>query len=178
MDDLVHQGKILYWGTSEWTGEQLEYVHGLCSQHGYYGPQVEQPEYNLLARERFEQDVREVVQTSGMGVVTWSPLASGLLTGKYAKGLPRGSRLERVEWLRANLYKPENVTKAEQLMSVAKKVDCSPTQLALAWVAAQPAVSSVILGATRMQQIEENLGARQVKIDADSMAELDRVFAY
>lgn len=177
MDDLVRRGKVLYWGTSEWTGEQLREAHAICERYGYYKPQVEQPQYSLIAREKFESDVQDVVQSLGMGVVTWSPLASGMLTGKYDQGVREG-RLASMEWLKENIYTTENVGRVKTMKSLADRLGCSRSQLALAWVKAQPGVSSVILGATREEQLLENLGALKVSVTEEVDAELTKLFGY
>jgi voltage-dependent potassium channel beta subunit len=176
MDDLVHRGKVLYWGTSEWSGEQLRAAHELCRKEGWYPPQVEQPQYSLLVRSRFEGEIVPATENLGMGNVIWSPLASGLLTGKYDKGLPKGSRLAELDYVRQWVYKEEWIEKVRRFADVAKKAGCSRAQLALAWAVSRPGVSSVILGATRLEQLKENLGALDVKPDAAVLKELDRLF--
>lgn len=176
MDDLVHQGKVLYWGTSEWTGDQLGEVHRICDHRNLYAPQVEQPQYSLLARAKFEQDVRPVAADKGMGLVVWSPLAFGILTGKYDKGLAPGSRLAQIGWLREAYYQEEAVEPARRFKPIADKVGCTRAQLALAWVVGQPGVSSVILGATRVEQLKENLEALKLEIPDDTRAALDEIF--
>jgi voltage-dependent potassium channel beta subunit len=175
MDDLVHQGKILYWGTSEWTGEQLREAHRICEQGGFYKPQVEQPQYNLLAREKFEEDVAPTAARLGMGLVTWSPLASGALTGKYDHAVKDG-RLSRIDWLRETLLTPENQSRILEFKKVADEIGVSRTELALAWTAFHPHVSSVILGATRIEQLEQNLAALKVRISAELDQKLKRIF--
>ncbi len=176
MDDLIHQGKILYWGTSEWTGSQLREVNDLCNAANLYRPQVEQPQYSLLARAKFEQDVRPVAVEYGMGLVLWSPLAFGMLTGKYDDGLPQGSRLQRLEWLREEAIADERIERVRKFKTQADRAGCSRAQLALAWAAAQPGVSSVILGVTRIDQLRENLDALSVEITDDMAAALDEAF--
>ncbi len=176
MDDLVHQGKVLYWGTSEWTGAQLAELHGLCDRRHLYFPQVEQPRYSLLARAKFEQDVLPAAQRFGMGTVVWSPLEMGILTGKYDEGLPADSRLARIDWLRESELKTQKVEQARAFKPLADRLGCSRTQLALAWAASQPGVSSVILGVTSLEQLRENLAARKLEITADVSAELDKLF--
>ncbi|MGE0631000.1 MAG: aldo/keto reductase [Pseudobdellovibrionaceae bacterium] len=178
MDDLVHQGKVLYWGTSEWTGDQLEEVNALCRSHGFYRPQVEQPQYNLITRKKFEMDVAPVAHSEGMGLVTWSPLASGTLTGKYDAGVPQDSRLANIEWLRNEFLTPKNIERVLQMKKIADELGCSRSQLALAWTHFQESVSSVILGATKTEQLQENLGALNVKMTADVDKELKRLFSF
>lgn len=176
MDDLVHQGKVLYWGTSEWSGEQLREVHGLCETRNLYRPQVEQPQYSLVERRKFEGDVREAAAELGMGLVVWSPLASGLLTGKYDAGIPAGSRLDKIAWLREGILTPDRVAQVKRFKQVADELGCSRAQLALAWAAAQPGVSSVITGATRVEQWTENLGALKLALQPATLKALDDLF--
>ncbi len=176
MDDLVRQGKVLYWGTSEWTADQLRAAHAVAADHGAYAPQVEQPQYNLLVRERVEQDVQPAAADLGMGLVLWSPLASGLLTGKYDEVVPDDTRLARMDWLREQLFVGDGRERVRSMKALAEQAGCTRTQLALAWAAARPGVSSVILGATSLGQLQENLGALDVTIDADLAAALDALF--
>ncbi|WP_374034153.1 aldo/keto reductase [Bdellovibrio bacteriovorus] len=177
MDDLIHHGKILYWGTSEWTAEQIQEAIDICDKGGYYKPQVEQPQYNLLVRDKFETNVQPKAQQHGMGLVTWSPLASGMLTGKYDKGVSEG-RLSRIDWLKDTFYTEKNSQRVWELKGIADKLECSRTQLALAWTAAQPGVSSVILGATSIEQLQENLGALKVEITPEIDKDIKKIFAY
>jgi aryl-alcohol dehydrogenase-like predicted oxidoreductase len=176
LDDLVRAGKVLYWGTSEWTGAQLRQAAAICDKRNLYMPQVEQPQYNLLARTRFETDVAPVAQDLGMGTVVWSPLASGFLTGKYDRGIPEGSRLSRIEWLKDGLYTPDKIQKVLAFGQTAQRLGVTRTQLALAWAAGHPAVSSVILGATRLEQLQENLGALNVALKAADRGEIESLF--
>ena len=176
MSDLVRAGKILYWGTSEWTGEQLRQVSQYCDSRFIYRPQVEQPQYSLLAREKFERDVAPTTASLGMGTVVWSPLASGVLTGKYDRGVPPGSRLEQIEWLRDGLLTEAKLSPVRAFAAKAAAWNVSRTKLALAWAMSHSAVSSVILGATSVEQLVENLGALQVKLDSGAKAELDQLF--
>ncbi|MEQ8766072.1 MAG: aldo/keto reductase [Planctomycetota bacterium] len=176
MDDLVHQGKVLYWGTSEWSGDQIRRAHGLADRRNLYGPQVEQPQYSLLFRERVEIDVQPAAAERGMGLVVWSPLASGVLTGKYDDGVPEKTRLGQIDWLREQLLTDERLEKVRAFKSVADDVGCSRAQLALAWTAAQPGISSVITGATSIEQLQENLGAREVTITPEVSAAIDKIF--
>jgi voltage-dependent potassium channel beta subunit len=176
MDDLVHQGKVLYWGTSEWTGEQLREAHAVADRRNLYAPRVEQPQYSLLHRQRIETDVQPAADETGMGLVLWSPLASGLLTGKYDDGVPEGSRLSRIAFLRDRLVQDDLVGAVREMKAIADDLGCSRTQLALAWAKEQPGVSSVILGATSVAQLEENLGALDVAIDDSVRERLDALF--
>lgn len=176
MDDLVRAGKIIYWGTSEWSGAQLRHAHGIAERRHQVGPQVEQPQYSLIARARLEQDVRPVASDLGMGLVVWSPLASGLLTGKYDDGVPEGSRLERIDWLRERLLTDAKIERVRRFGQLATELGHTRAQVALAWVASRAGISSVITGATRVEQLEENLGALDVELPPDAMVQLDELF--
>jgi len=173
MDDLVHQGKILYWGTSEWTGAQIQEVLNLCEQHNLYKPQVEQPQYNMLVRNKVENDVLPVTQSNGIGLVVWSPMASGLLTGKYDEALPDDSRLARLDWLRDALYKAETIAAIRKLKPIADDLGATRAQLAIAWTLRQPGVSSAITGATKVAQLEDTLRAIDLKLDDDVLDRID-----
>lgn len=175
MDHLVRQGKVLYWGTSEWPAEKLVEVHGLCDRHGLYPPLVEQPEYSMLVRERVEEEVVPTAAARGMGLVTWSPLAMGMLTGKYDDGVPEGSRLDRIGSFRKSYLTDENVARVRELADVARERGCTRAQLALAWILRLRTVSSVITGATALSQLEENLGALDVELDGEALARIDAI---
>jgi len=177
MDDLVHQGKILYWGTSEWSAADIMRAHGLAREYGLTPPQMEQPQYNMLHRERVEEEYLPLYREIGLGTTIWSPLASGLLSGKYAKGIPTGSRatLTGYEWLRKNVITPENVEKAKQLEPIARDLDCTLAQLALAWCLRNPNVSTVISGASRPEQVSENMKALEAapKLDPSVLEQVE-----
>jgi voltage-dependent potassium channel beta subunit len=160
MDDLVHQGKVLYWGTSEWRAGQIAQACGLARANGLYPPAVEQPHYNLLVRRIVEDELAPLANDLGLGLVTWSPLRSGLLSGKYAGGIPEGSRfsLQDYTWLR-RLLSEDNLAKVRDLDGVASDLGVTPAQLAIAWILRLPQVSSVITGATQVRQVEENVRA-------------------
>jgi voltage-dependent potassium channel beta subunit len=177
MDDLVRAGKILYWGTSEWSGEQLRKAAAVCDRRNLYFPAVEQPQYNLLTRKRYEEDVAPVCRDLGMGTVVWSPLASGMLTGKYDSGIPENSRLARIDWLKDGLYTEDRIAKIKEFGRIAAELSITRTQLALAWAAANPVVSSVILGATSHNQLMENLGALNVNMTPELRARLEALFS-
>jgi aryl-alcohol dehydrogenase-like predicted oxidoreductase len=177
MDDLVHQGKILYWGTSEWTGSQLREAHTLADRRNLYAPVVEQPQYSLLARRKVERDVWPQAQSLGMGLVVWSPLASGVLTGKYDDGIPPGSRLDRIEWLRDGLLQADKLDRVRRFAEVAADVGVRRAELAIAWALHQPGVSSVILGATSLGQLDQNLAALDVPFTAELSERLGAIFA-
>jgi voltage-dependent potassium channel beta subunit len=159
MDDLVRQGLILYWGTSEWTGADIMHAHGIAMELGLTPPQMEQPQYNMLHRERVEKEYLPLYREIGLGTTTWSPLLSGLLSGKYNKGIPSGSRasLEGYGWLKETVLTPENITKVQGLEPIARELGCTMAQLALAWARRSENVSTVITGATRPEQVEENI---------------------
>ena len=176
MDDLVHQGKVLYWGTSEWSADQLREVHQLCDLRNLYRPQVEQPQYSLLARARFEGEIRPAAAELGMGLVVWSPLFSGLLTGKYDRGIPHDARLGQIDWLREEIYSEEIVARVRQFKPIAEELGCSRAQLALAWAAAAAGVSSVILGATRLEQLQQNLASLAIEITDEIRGRVDTLF--
>lgn len=177
MDDLVRQGKVLYWGTSEWTADQIREAHRICKEGGYYRPQVEQPQYSLIARERMEKEIIPTAGELGMGLVTWSPLASGFLTGKYDEGITEG-RLKNMDWLRELLMVPQNIDRVKKMKLIAEKLGISRSELAIAWVLKQTNISSVILGATSPQQLSENLKALKVNMDWELRSELQELFHY
>jgi aryl-alcohol dehydrogenase-like predicted oxidoreductase len=163
MDDLVHQGKVLYWGTSEWRSGQIAHAVGIARQWGLYAPAVEQPQYNMFTRSIVETELVEAAHQHGIGLVTWSPLASGILTGKYNEGIPEGTRLAdpNYAWLR-DFVTDEKIAKVQQLAKIARELDCTLAQLAIAWLLRIPEVSSVITGASRVSQVHENLKAIEI----------------
>ncbi|MGC1550307.1 MAG: aldo/keto reductase [Rhodanobacter sp.] len=171
MDTLVRQGKVLYWGTSEWPAEAIEQAHRLARELHAYAPVAEQPQYNLLHRERVEKEYAPLYANHGMGTTIWSPLASGLLTGKYNDGVPSDTRLAQpgYEWLRDEvLGQGDRIAKVRRLQPIADELGCSMAQLALAWCLLNPHVSTVLLGASRLEQLEQNLAALDVlpRLDA------------
>ncbi len=165
MHDLIVQGHVLYWGTSEWSASQIEAAHAACDRLGLHHPVVEQPQYNLFHRARVEKEYAALYRGPGLGTTIWSPLASGLLTGKYDKGVPKGTRLDTpgLEWLRDELLKKPGIEKklaaVSRLSAIARDVGTSLPRLALAWCLKNPNVSTVILGASKVEQLTENLGA-------------------
>jgi voltage-dependent potassium channel beta subunit len=179
MDDLVHQGKILYWGTSEWSAGEIMRAHEIAREYDLNPPQMEQPQYNMLHRDRVEKEYLPLYREIGLGTTIWSPLASGLLSGKYAKGIPPGSRatLPGYEWLKKNTITPQNIEKAKQLEPIARDLDCTLAQLALAWCLKNPNVSTVITGASRPEQISENMKALEVapKLDSEVLGQVEAV---
>jgi voltage-dependent potassium channel beta subunit len=164
MDALVRQGKVLYWGTSEWPADAILDAHAIARAHALQPPTMEQPQYNLLHRERVEREYDPLYRQYGMGTTVWSPLASGLLTGKYADGVPAGSRFaqEGYTWLQRELQGEEGarrMERARRFCSVARELGVEPAPLAIAWCLRNPDVSTVILGASRAEQLQQNLGA-------------------
>jgi voltage-dependent potassium channel beta subunit len=161
MDILIKQGKILYWGTSEWSAAEIMRAHGIARELGLTPPQMEQPQYNMLHRERVEKEYLPLYREIGLGTTTWSPLLSGLLTGKYNKGIPEGSRaaLKGYGWLSRDIITPANISKVKALEPIAKELGCTMAQLALAWVRRNENVSTVITGATTPEQVEENVSS-------------------
>ena len=161
MHDIIESGRALYWGTSEWEAHRIQEAADFADAHNLHRPVMEQPQYNLLHRERVEQEYAPLYTSIGLGLTTWSPLASGVLTGKYLNGIPEGSRatLEGYSWVRDKINDPEAVRTAQQVVDTAKELGVTPAQLAIAWCARNPHVSTVITGASRPEQVHENLGA-------------------
>jgi voltage-dependent potassium channel beta subunit len=160
MHQLIQQGKILYWGTSEWSAAEIMEAHMVARQHHLIGPVVEQPQYNLLHRDKVEVEYATLYDGVGLGLTTWSPLASGILTGKYAMGhADQAMRLQREEltWLKERNVVEEKLLVAQNLAQLAAELSITPAQLAIAWSASNPRVSCTLLGATRVEQLKENL---------------------
>ena len=166
MDTLIRQGKVLYWGTSEWPTEAIHEAHRVARENHFYAPVVEQPQYNLLHRERVEVEYAPLYEAYGMGTTIWSPLSSGLLTGKYNNGVPANSRITQpgYEWLRDRVLGKgkERVDKVRALQPIADELGVELAQLAIAWCLLNPRVSTVMLGASKIEQLERNLGALDV----------------
>jgi voltage-dependent potassium channel beta subunit len=162
MDYLVRNGFAFYWGTSEWSAEQIEYAFDAAEAMNCIKPTMEQPRYNLFYRDHVETDYLPLFKKFGLGTTIWSPLAMGILSGKYNHGIPSDSRLAKEAWLVPDNFM-ELINKTKQLEKLAKELDCTLSQLALAWCLKNPNVSSVITGATKVSQLEENLGALDVK---------------
>ncbi|MGF1451977.1 MAG: potassium channel beta subunit family protein [Opitutales bacterium] len=182
MTTLIRQGKVLYWGTSEWNSQQITQAHLVARERNLIGPTMEQPQYNLMHRQRVEVEYGPLYQNFGLGTTIWSPLASGLLTGKYNDGIPEDSRLNLpgYEWLRSRLEGdegPKVIKLCQQLQGVADELGISLTRLALAWCAKNEQVSTVILGATKIPQLEENLKAVDdlEKLTPDVMARIAEI---
>lgn len=179
MDILVRQGKIFYWGTSEWSAADVMRADGLARQYGLTPPAMEQPEYHMFRRDRVELEYAPLYRDLGYGTTTWSPLASGLLTGKYNDGLPEGSRLsmENYAWLKKSVLTPGRIDKVKQLVPVAAEAGATLAQLAIAWCLKNPNVSTVITGATRPEQVRENMKAAEVaaRLTPELMARIEGI---
>jgi voltage-dependent potassium channel beta subunit len=173
MNHLLDKGLILYWGTSMWSAGDIMTAHEIAREKGLIPPQMEQPVYNMLQRDKVEKEYIPLYSGIGLGITSWSPLASGLLTGKYNDGIPPGSRasLKGYEWLRNHVITPQNVELVKRLEPIAKDLNCTMAQLALAWCARNENVSTVITGATSSKQVKENMGALDVvsRLDGDAM---------
>lgn len=164
MNTLIQQGKILYWGTSEWSAAEIVEAHMVAKQLGLEGPAVEQPEYNLFNRRKMESEFLSIFKNIGMGTTIWSPLASGLLTGKYNNGIPEGTRLslEGYEWLKDATLVDDKISKVIKLADLAEELGVSLSTLSIAWCISNPNVTTAILGATKESQLTENLKALDV----------------
>jgi voltage-dependent potassium channel beta subunit len=179
MNTLIQQGKIFYWGTSEWSGVDIIEAHDVAQRLGLEGPKMEQPEYNLFNRHKMEQEYLQIFKTVGMGTTIWSPLASGLLTGKYNDGIPDGSRLslEGFEWLKDKTITDQKLQDVRNLKKVADELGTSLATLSLAWTIANPNVTTAIIGATKESQLTENLKALDIlpKLTAEVLGEIDTI---
>ncbi|HML81814.1 MAG TPA: aldo/keto reductase [Thiomonas arsenitoxydans] len=181
LHNVIEQGKALYWGTSEWSADEIRAAYEVAERHHLHKPVMEQPQYHLFHRKRVEQEYARLYDDIGLGLTTWSPLASGLLTGKYRQGIPAGSRgeMQNVSFLRDGLLDARKNAAVGELEAIAQQLDCSVAQLALAWVAHNPRVSSVILGASKLSQLQENLGTLSVlpKLTPEVLAQMDAISA-
>lgn len=170
MHDIINRGKALYWGTSEWSADEIRAAWEIAERHHLHKPVMEQPQYNLFTRRRVEQEYKRLYEDIGLGLTTWSPLASGLLSGKYRKGIPADSRgtLKGYEWLHERLLDPARNAALDQLEPIARELGCTLAQMALAWCLKNPHVSTVITGASRPEQVHENMKALEVagRLDA------------
>ena len=164
MHDMIRSGKAYYWGTSEWPANAIAEAYEVADKHHLHKPVMEQPQYNLLWRERVEKEYAPLYDKYGMGTTVWSPLASGALTGKYLDKVPEVSRatLDGYEWLREHITAPDNHDKIRNVIALAKEIGCTPAQLAIAWCTKNPNVSTVITGASRVEQVRENMQALEV----------------
>jgi voltage-dependent potassium channel beta subunit len=184
MNLTIQQGKALYWGTSEWSAQQIMEAHGIAWREHLIPPLMEQPEYNMFFRTPVEKEYNPLYKKVGLGITSYSPLANGLLTGKYNDGIPKGTRatLKDYDWLRDWLKSDEtqqNIIKVRQLAVIARELNCSMAQLALAWVLMNSNVSSVITGASRPEQVRENMGALAIteRLTAEVMGRIEAILA-
>lgn len=179
MNILIEQGKVFYWGTSEWSADEILEAHKVAKELGLIPPAVEQPQYNLFERTKMEQDYLPVFKNHGMGTTIWSPLASGLLTGKYNDGIPEGSRLalENYAWLKDRMMQDDKLERVKKLSKVAADMGTSLATLSIAWCIHNPNVTTAILGATREAQLMENLDALNVyaQLTPAIMQEIDGI---
>lgn len=182
MNHLIDQGKALYWGTSEWTPEKIMEAYAIARREHLIPPTMEQPEYNMFSRKRIERHYVHLYDEIGLGTTIWSPLDSGILTGKYNQGIPKGSRLdlEGYDWLIEDYESEEGkkkIKKVSQLISIAEELGCTMAQLALAWCLKNPNVSTVITGASRPEQVRENMASLEVvpKLTDDVMEGIEGI---
>jgi voltage-dependent potassium channel beta subunit len=173
LEDLVRQGKILYWGTSVWSAAQIEAAVGIARNVNAYPPQMEQPRYNMLDR-HIESEIMPTCTRHGMGLTVFSPLAQGILTGKYNDGIPEGSRAEESDWLSGDLTEG-NLDKVRRMTEIAQDLGISMAQLALAWILRRPEISTVITGATDPDHVRENVQAAEVELSEDVLAEIEGI---
>jgi aryl-alcohol dehydrogenase-like predicted oxidoreductase len=181
MSDMIRQGKALYWGTSEWSAGDIRAAWEIAERHHLHKPVVEQPQYHLFHRKRVEQEYARLYEDIGLGLTTWSPLASGLLTGKYRDGVPPGSRatVESYTFLRDGLTHPARNAAVAKLSEVAAELGVTMAQLAIGWAVRNPRVSSVITGASTVDQLRSNLGALAAteRLTAELLARIDEITA-
>jgi voltage-dependent potassium channel beta subunit len=179
MHNLIEWGKALYWGTSEWSAAEIMAAIEIAERHHLHRPVMEQPQYNMFWRERFEVEYARLFKDYGYGSTIWSPLASGLLTGKYNDGIPADSRaaLPGYEWLQDNLTNPDRLAKVKQLGAVAAELGVPLAQMSLAWCLKNPNVSTVITGASRVEQVRQNMQALEVlpRLTPDVMARIEDI---
>ena len=179
MQDIVQSGRAIYWGVSEWSADEIRAAWSICDKYGWHKPVTEQPQYNLFHRERVENEYARLYEDIGLGTTIWSPLASGMLTGKYQNGIPADSRgaLKGYDWLHKALTDKERLAVVDKLGALAKELDCTLAQFAIAWCAKNPNVSTVITGASRVEQVHENMKALEVlpKLTEDVMKRVDEI---
>lgn len=182
MHNIIEQGKAFYWGTSEWSAAEIVQAIEIAERHHLHKPVMEQPIYNLFERHRFSGEYVRFYRDYGYGSTTWSPLASGLLSGKYSRGIPKNSRgaLKGYEWLKDHLTSQEKLAKVQALEPIAKELRCTLSQVAIAWCLKNPFVSTVITGATRVEQVNENLKAGEVapKLTPEVLERIDKIFGF
>lgn len=175
MHTLIEQGKVLYWGTSEWEGWQISEAYQLCERYGLHTPQTEQPQYSMLYRERVEKTILPVTEPHGIGLVVFSPLGQGMLTGKYDDGIPNDSRFAREDWAAKRFFTPQNVERVKKLKPIADELGITRGQLALAWCLQRKGVSCVLTGATRAEQVKENVRAAEINLSADVLEKIEEI---
>jgi voltage-dependent potassium channel beta subunit len=173
MSDLIRQGKTLYWGTSVWEPEQIEQAVKCAREYNGYAPIVEQPRYNLLDR-HIEDKIMPICQKHGIGFTVWSPLAEGVLSGKYNDNVPAGSRGADSEWMKKDLS-PESLNRVKKLTALAQTLDISMTQLALAWILRRPEISCAIIGVSKEEQLKENLAGAEVSLSGEILAKIELI---
>lgn len=180
LHNIIEWGKAIYWGTSEWDADEIVTAIQLAERHHLHKPVTEQPEYNLFARRRFEVEYARLFEDYGYGSTTFSPLASGMLTGKYLKGIPEGSRaaLEGFDWLHDSITDEDRLAKVRALQPIAEELGCTLSQLSIAWVLKNPNVSTVITGASRVEQLQENLKATEIapQLTPEVLRRIDEAF--
>jgi voltage-dependent potassium channel beta subunit len=180
MHNIIEWGRAMYWGTSEWSAAEIVSALEIAERHHLHKPITEQPIYNLFERHRFSSEYERVYRDYGYGTTTWSPLASGLLTGKYSQGIPEGSRgtLKGYDWLHDHLTDKDKLSMVEALEPIARELDCTLSQLSLAWCLKNPYVSTVITGASRVEQVHENMKAIEVapKLTPEVLERIDAIF--
>ncbi|MCD0169771.1 aldo/keto reductase family protein [Deinococcus sp. 23YEL01] len=174
-DQVIRDGKALYWGTSMWPAARIAQAVEFARANGLHAPITEQPEYSMIRRDRVEKEILPYTETAGVGLVVWSPLAMGLLTGKYDNGKPEGARLTEKENWGKNFLTDENIQKVRDLKAIADELNITRAQLALAWILRQKGVSSVITGATKVQQIEDTVKAAGVRLSSDVIEQIETI---
>jgi voltage-dependent potassium channel beta subunit len=175
MSNLIERGQILYWGTSEWSGAQIQEAVSFAQANGLHAPVTEQPQYSLIYRDRVEKEILPVTQKNGVGLVVWSPLGMGVLTGKFDAGDVPGSRMTDTQ-IGRDLYTPQNIEKVRQLKPIADELGVTRGTLALAWALRSKAVASTIVGATKPEQMTQNLEAADFRLSPDALAQVEAVF--
>jgi voltage-dependent potassium channel beta subunit len=176
MSNLIERGQILYWGTSEWSGAQIQEAVSFAQANGLHAPVVEQPQYSLIYRDRVEKEILPVTQKNGVGLVVWSPLGMGVLTGKFDAGDVPGSRMTDTQ-IGRDLYTPDNIENVRRLKPIADELGVTRGTLALAWALRSKAVASTIVGATRPEQMTQNLEAADFRLSPDALAKIEAIFA-
>ncbi len=179
MHNLIMQGNILYWGTSEWSAQEIMEAHMVAQKYNLIGPTMEQPQYNMFHRQKIEVDFKQIYKTVGLGTTIWSPLASGILTGKYNNGMPESTRLsmDGLDWLKDKTLVEENLEKVRKLTSLANELDTTMPKLGIAWCLKNNNVSTVILGASKTEQLKETLTAIDdlEKLNDEVMSQIEAV---